>query len=917
VPIVLSGRGSAFAKDSRVAGGLVIDVPRVVPALKKLGPPTVALVVTLIVLLALLVVISHASSSVGAGQPVPLGPGCDRSRPAVPHYAGGTPAPAQESGAPIPCATFTGNTTESAAIGLAESGTVFYAPLLETGALGIPALSVPSLVARSVDQGASWDPRDPGIPPSLSLVPWMHVDPRTSRLWLATPQLTFCGAEISWSDDEGEHWHTNPSVGCPGQGALKVLEGPAPAGGAQPVGYPHVVYYCANLQDGSLQSILHCYRSLDGGTSFVAIGSFPDPIPPPPACGTTLRQARAGVVGPDGALYFPLNQCGALGLAVSRDEGASWEVLPAVTTEIQDLYIASIAVDTGSNLYIAWMGPGTLPYLTMSRDRGHTWSTPVMVAAPGVQRVRRVAVTARTPGHIALAYLGSTDAGANWSGYITETRNALDVQPVFWSASINDPAEPLIDAADPETFGDRLFFSTAAIGPDGTAWAGFHCAKTGACPDARVGVAARLAWPAVECIPVVEGPIPITDQSQPYRAFGVLPPSPGHEEQELFISCTALGATYKTLLHLRRPIPRRKISDTVVVEPTHPLGLWPITTTAAPYLTDAGHVSVAVVSSPLVLGAAKAFNPLRYQTLDIPDIAGIDLQILAQVGALLKSRRGRLSPGALSPGPLRDVRAKHVILGGYSNTGAVVRDFIATKHDQTRLPSGDPVYDGYFPVQTAVGSAPTAIPDLDVPVLEIQGESELIRTFERGFDQLGYRRPDGPTYRLYEVAGLSHVTSRPGPGFVPAVFPCVEPTRSLFPQRHVWSNALKNLVVWVDRGFAPPMADRIALAADGRTVVRDEHGNAVGGVRTPYLDVPIATHGAVSTNVPGSPPSNRCDFYGYQVDFPREKLVQLYGDHAGYVRAVNHSVKSLVRKRWYLRQDAAELRAEAAQADVP
>src|SRR5262245_39029125 len=283
-----------------------------------------------------------ALAAAGAARAAPLaGPGCDPSRPAVPHRAGGVAAPSEPpAGAPIPCATLTGPTTESATMGVAASGTVSYAPRLPSSALGSPALALPALVARSVDLGATWEPRDPGLPPpALSLVPWMHVDPTTSRLWLAVPQPRFCGAEISWSDDDGENWQTNPSVGCPGQGALKVLEGPAPAGGTQPVGYPHVVYYCANLQDGSPQSILHCYKSLDGGASFAPIGSFPDPMPPPPACGTTLRQARAGVVGPDGALYFPLDECDSLGLAVSRDEGASWEVLPVVTTDIQDLYI--------------------------------------------------------------------------------------------------------------------------------------------------------------------------------------------------------------------------------------------------------------------------------------------------------------------------------------------------------------------------------------------------------------------------------------------------------------------------------------------------------------------------------------------------------------------------------------------------
>jgi hypothetical protein len=50
----------------------------------------------------------------------------------------------------------------------------------------------------------------------------------------------------------------------------------------------------------------------------------------------------------------------------------------------------------------------------------------------------------------------------------------------------------LINAADSETFGDRFFYGGAAIGPDGTVWAGFHCAKTTACPGRRVGVVGHL-----------------------------------------------------------------------------------------------------------------------------------------------------------------------------------------------------------------------------------------------------------------------------------------------------------------------------------------------------------------------------------------------------------------------------------------
>ena len=118
-------------------------------------------------------------------------------------------------------------------------------------------------------------------------------------------------------------------------------------------------------------------------------------------------------------------------------------------------------------------------------------------------------------------------------------------------------------------------------------------------------------------------------------------------------------------------------------------------------------------------------------------------------------------------------------------------------------------------------------------------------------------------------------------------------------------------------GIPPPLAPRIELEADGRTVRRDQYGNAVGGVRTSYLDVPIATYGAANTTAPGAPPSSRCDFFGYQVDFTHERLAQLYPTHARYALAVSRSLARLVRHRWYLPRDAQELRVEAANAVIP
>jgi hypothetical protein len=437
------------------------------------------------------------STSNGAGRisVIPL-EGCDASRPAVAHGTNGVPLSPQPAYPPIPCQSVIGLSSEAADVGVTRSGAVFYAPLVEnTSPPPQNTLEGPEDVVRSVNGGASWTVLESGGPTTGGLFPpWMGVDPKTERIWFATVLPSECGARISWSDNEGNRWQTNPSVGCPAQGAEKVLEGPPPPGGARPVHYPHVVYYCANSMDTG--GIDYCYRSLDGGNTFSFVGN-PDPELPS-GCVET-HPARAGVVGPDGVLYFPTQLCNAsgtpnsvLGIAISPDEGATWTQHTIAATEIQNIYVQSTAADADGNLYIAWTGPSTLPYLTISRDRGNSWSTPIALAAPGVEQVRTVAIAARAPGEIALAYQGTTD-GTNFNGYITSTTDALAKRPVYWSATVNDPAEPLVYGPNSQTFGDRILYLTDVIGSDGSVWAGFHCAETAACPAQRLGVVGRLA----------------------------------------------------------------------------------------------------------------------------------------------------------------------------------------------------------------------------------------------------------------------------------------------------------------------------------------------------------------------------------------------------------------------------------------
>jgi hypothetical protein len=237
----------------------------------------------------------------------------------------------------------------------------------------------------------------------------------------------------------------------------------------------------------------------------------------------------------------------------------------------------------------------------------------------------------------------------------------------------------------------------------------------------------------------------------------------------------------------------------------------------------------------------------------------------------------------------------------------------------------------------------------DVPVIQINTETEeaLAGVFPGG---LGYRRPDsdapGDRYRLWEVPGASHVSNDvhtpvitlqaslaelqgipvsalapvgcthqqfvtgPSQG-VPGV---VDPNP--FPFSYVANAAFADLTRWVDDGVPPPHAARIETTSAG-SIVRDGFGNALGGVRTPFVDVPTATYVPIDTVAHPTTFSGFCILYGYSVPFSQATLESLYGNHGDYVRQVVRESLQLVREGFWLLPDAEQAIREAAQADVP
>src|SRR5262245_35927618 len=137
-----------------------------------------------------------------------------------------------------------------------------------------------------------------------------------------------------------------------------------------------------------------------------------------------------------------------------------------------------------------------------------------------------------------------------------------------------------------------------------------------------------------------------------------------------------------------------------------------------------------------------------------------------------------------------------------------------------------------------------------------------------------------------------------------------------FPFRDVTNAALAGLTAWVTGGAPPPHAAPIELTSTPPvTVARDAFGNALGGVRTPFLDVPAATYVPTDTALPGG--SGFCPLYGYNIPFSHTVLGTLYNNHGDYVHRVVQQADHLVKAGFWLRPDAEAIKTQAAQGDVP
>lgn len=387
---------------------------------------------------------------------------------------------------------------------------------------------------------------------------------------------------------------------------------------------------------------------------------------------------------------------------------------------------------------------------------------------------------------------------------------------------------------------------------------------------------------------------------------------------------------YRTRVLVRRPAEAADFSGTVVVEWLNVSAGFdanPGYTYLQEELTRQGHAWVGVsaqligveggpvlVPAPGAEGLAgqglKVLDPERYGSLAHPG-DGYSFDIFTQVARAVAAR-----------GPaMGGLDAQRVIAAGESQSALALVTYHNGVQPLTRA------FDGFLIISRASVALPLVGPgehadlarsfgspsarfrtDLSVPVLDIQTEGDVTSILASA----DARQPDNDHFRLWEVAGTAHADAYQLGPFADAIS-CGVPIND-GPLHVVAKAALRALDEWVRTGETPPEAPRLELTAEGeREIRRDPDGIALGGVRTPPVDVPVE----VLSGEPGPDPALLCLLLGSTTPLADDRLAELHPSRADYEQRYEAAVDAVIASGFVLADDRDALLAYADASRIP
>ncbi len=304
--------------------------------------------------------------------------------------------------------------------------------------------------------------------------------------------------------------------------------------------------------------------------------------------------------------------------------------------------------------------------------------------------------------------------------------------------------------------------------------------------------------------------------------------------------------------------------------------------------------------------------------LEVPDDfeKGLMFDMTYQLAALLRSDDAN--------SPLHGYKVQKVC-------GVAIADFnlmIAGFDPYLRLADGAPVFDGYLKLMDGSGGEISREGDMwwhddprsmvypPVPCIKIETAGDMRTCLPHPSMACARRMQDMdlPDKKMcwYELAGVAVRDTEPGELEARACDEDYEKLGIKVPaplQRGAYPNyateylvagAYANLKKWMLEGITPPhMPTPLLLEGEYPNVefILDEYGNHIGGVRSPYVDVPVASYSDE----------------GQVTLLPEETLNKLYPTKAAYVEKVRACVTKMVEERWILPSGAERMIAQAEQ----
>jgi hypothetical protein len=297
------------------------------------------------------------------------------------------------------------------------------------------------------------------------------------------------------------------------------------------------------------------------------------------------------------------------------------------------------------------------------------------------------------------------------------------------------------------------------------------------------------------------------------------------------------------------------------------------------------------------------WDPQRYGSLSVPT-SDLSYDILSQAAHLVGPNRSKTDSD-----PLRGLNVRKVIAVGNTIGGHRLAIYINAVQPITHA------FDGFYlqdltpnKLQLAKDvETPTSQPlrtDVDVPVM----------VFNTTTAAMAGQQQEGPNIRFWEPAGSSHTTGPAtvriaaankrdfdqGGGFCPPQY------ANTFPVHYMSSAAIVALDHWLKSGKPAPSFPQLQVIGSGDSAVTpfDQHGNSAGGLRTPWVDVPIARY-----DWRGECPAGA----GRTYPFTPDQLKSLYKSPADYQAKFRKATDEAVRRGVLLPEDAKAAVAEAQQ----